>query len=247
MAPQVLENAADVISYLANLQGFSLPTIEGVSCPPAGKTNFVYRVNLARRENARPEGEEPLRGTIILKHAPPYAVDFPDMPLDTKRCAYEADALREVQSTKLGNVEVRVPTLLFHDMEASVLLMEDINPPSATSSSPPTLLSACFEQNEATVAEGGYVGIGEALGSWLYSLHQMGRGRDEARLRTLFEGHAEARKINAWWSFGSVLENLVTLHAEISDQDHETLKMKLKEMEVELAASKETLTMGDFR
>jgi len=249
MSPPLLASPDQVLAYLKQLRSFPLPRIVAVTCPSQGKTNIIYRIELATSETTE-DHPASLSSSIILKHTTPYAVNWPDLPLDLNRRVCEAHALREVPSTKLRNIEVRVPTLLLEDDAASVLLMEDICPPSAAKSSVTSLLSSYLEGDAALGAVGREewcVGLGEALGNWLYALHQFGAGPNEARLRSLFEPNAESRSLDAFWSFGGVLERLLSLKAAIALPEQESLGKLLKKKEAELKEKRETLVMGDFR
>ena len=249
MSPPLLASPDQVLAYLEQLRSFPLPRIEAVTCPSQGKTNIVYRIELAASETTG-DGPGCLSSSIILKHTTAYAVGWPELPLDLNRRVCEAHALREIPSTKLRNIEVRVPTLLLEDDAASVLLMEDICPPSAAESFVTSLLSSYLEGDAAWSSVGREewcVRIGEALGNWLYALHQLGTGPNGVRLRSMFEPNVETRTLDAFWSFGGVLERLLSLKAAIPLPEQERLGKLLKEKEAELRERRETLVMGDFR
>ncbi len=74
-----------------------------------GLLNHVFRVELGGR-------------SAVLKHAPPHLASQPEISLDPSRAAFEAAALRWLESR--SDTRVRTPHLL--DADGPTLLMEDL-------------------------------------------------------------------------------------------------------------------------
>lgn len=100
-----------------------------------GLLNHVFRVH------------EPDGCSVVLKHAPPHVAAAPHIPLDPRRAAVEAAALRAVGPPV-------APRLLAHD--GATLVLEDLGP---------------LPHLGAWLAAGGDAAVLDWLGAWLRRLH----------------------------------------------------------------------------
>jgi tRNA A-37 threonylcarbamoyl transferase component Bud32 len=109
-------NTVDVLRHLER----RLPRFEPTRDPEplaGGYLNLVWRVPGRRR-------------SVIVKHAPPYIVAHPEVPLDTHRMDIEARILRALAPggtlAGVASPGVRPPHLLDYDEQDHVMVMEDV-------------------------------------------------------------------------------------------------------------------------
>lgn len=120
--------AFDFAAYLSSIDSISSYEIEPLT---GGLVNSTVR---ASKTSVVDVGVFPGRSSLVLKHAPPYiAAVGPEAPFSQDRQLVEAAALSLFEPTEpfheIGNsadVQVKTPQLLLHDVEASVIVMEDL-------------------------------------------------------------------------------------------------------------------------
>ncbi|KAH8662062.1 hypothetical protein BX600DRAFT_512939 [Xylariales sp. PMI_506] len=117
-------------AYLAKLDSGSNYAIETLT---GGLVNITVRATKTSSDN---HGAFEGIPSMILKHAPPFVAALgPDAPFPAERQVVEAAALSLCQEAgALGwskhscSIQVRVPQVLHHDRNASVLIIEDLGP-----------------------------------------------------------------------------------------------------------------------
>jgi 5-methylthioribose kinase len=190
----------DVRPYLRE----HLPGFEPVGPPerlPEGNLNRVWRVS------GSPDADP---ASVIVKHAPPHIAATPDIPLDPSRLRIEAECLQAFDTNgrlhDLASDALRPPHVLHVDLNAHVLLMEDVG-------TVPTLGRWLrTASDEVLAARAG--GIGHQLGGFIGRLHR--RTWADDALADRFDNHAMQKTRHAvqYQAVGDLLQQHDVADAE---------------------------------
>ncbi|MBA3562608.1 MAG: phosphotransferase [Gammaproteobacteria bacterium] len=151
----MLRTANDVLAHVAR----RLPDCQPTAAPErlaGGHLNYVWRVRADPR-------------ALIVKSAPPFIADLPDVALDADRVLFEARSLELLgpggRLSMLCSDTLRVPVCLDLDTERRVLVMEDVG----------TLSDLAAELRRANVRPG----WAHVLGRFIGGLHARTAGNAE--------------------------------------------------------------------
>lgn len=162
-----------------------------------GLLNFAWRVPA---ENA--EG-----GSVVLKVAPPYVADHPDIELDPKRIRFDAAALEALapggRLDGVASEHARAPRSLHFDADAHALVMEDLGARKD--------LSVWADDADKTSA----THVGTELGAFLGRLHAQTLGATD--LAKSFDNRASqnTRKAVQYDAVEQILKELDTPDAAV--------------------------------
>ncbi|KAF8304940.1 hypothetical protein DL93DRAFT_2090003 [Clavulina sp. PMI_390] len=206
----------------------------GDSCSrlSGGFGNFVWRVQLKNSYQRM--------SSVILKHGKDYAAASREISFPLDRMAFELDALNIFSSifpsTNIHDdmPSVRVPRVLHADLESHVLIIED----AGDHPSLKTFLSASPPHPSATSIS---IDVGKALGTFLRTLHEL--GRNNTTYRRLFSNNTTARNLCAWRDAGR-LEQAVQQYGG-SEYLNATREID-GFIQSAIHKSEETFNMGDF-
>ncbi|KAI1181293.1 kinase-like domain-containing protein [Nemania sp. FL0916] len=124
-------NAMTSFDFQSHLRSIDPASSYHVAKLPGGLVNLTSRASKTTEKNV---GTFPEASSLVLKYAPPFVAAIgPAAPFSTKRQEIEASALRLFYDDgPLAGVSeragIRVPKVLHHAVDSSVLIMEDLGP-----------------------------------------------------------------------------------------------------------------------
>ena len=225
-----LTTAQGVVDYLRS----KLPVQASSAAPlSGGYVGYVWRVELA----VAYEGYS----SVVVKHAQPHTSGNTAMPIAVERLGFEVQALAllgEVTAQLGMKSRVKLPKLLYSDLEEHVIVMED----AGNLLSLKSFLSLPPSPTQTSLASE----IGTGLGQFLAHLHTIGRGND--KLKEVFTKNATARRVCANRTAGRLVtaaEKYLSPGERKAEQIESLGNVRARIMKDTLEGE-ETFNMGDF-
>jgi 5-methylthioribose kinase len=189
---------------------------------PEGNLNHVWRVPGATR-------------SVIVKHAPPHVAADPDIPLDPARLGFETRALQDLSPggalADVASHAVRPPRLVHADLDAHILVMEDIG-------EVPTL-HRWLRTADAAALRRRASDVGKGLGAFVGRLHRQTSGRDRCAARFHNAPVQETRYAVQYQAVADLLRR-----ADVADAD--ALGSRAEALGEKLLSPGRCLVMGDL-
>ncbi|VDB84176.1 unnamed protein product [Peniophora sp. CBMAI 1063] len=233
-----LSVASDLLRYLADTPFAA----ESATSLTGGMGNYVFRIRLRTPYEGR--------HTLVAKHAKPYLPGNKSFEFSTSRQEFEAGALKRIASAVIGNSSlVSVPKVHHFDDNAHIIIMDDAGENTQT-------LKQLLLDSPGTLTPKLATQIGTELGRFIAGLHSWGASDDAAEAREWAAGHALAKRIAIYATYGRLLSTLDGVDESIPDlreppldldaHTKETIAALVEARKRDINDSLETLVMGDF-
>ncbi|OAP56962.1 hypothetical protein AYL99_09074 [Fonsecaea erecta] len=231
------------------------PTIRKVTPVKGGSTNHTFRLHFHKPlEAIGVAGESFPPKSAIFKYFPDNILLTPEISFSSRRQAFEARALtdlaKHLDSAPRNGVQISLPKLLHADLDEHFIIVEDLSPERDLGhlNSRSSINCAQFVGQVGTdpFKARAAVNVARALGTWLFSLHSLGRNM-RLGLHSRFD-HFESRKIQDLTTLGDFIRCIELCGVQLESERKRQLHAILKQHGDELVRSGDggTLVMGDF-
>ena len=213
--------------------------------PLQGGVNYTFRVFF----------EAPLTcgRTAILKYAEGKVASTPHILFGLDRQICELQALIELPGLmKTSPQTVKLPHILYQDLDNSVLIMEDVTPPSGErldeGEHPHSLMlkEACKPGNpyhqDLLLAEE----VGSGLGCYMIQLHGLKPPFHGVKSKNFPLENMGSRIVCAQQAFGEFLQSIEGFGVLLAPERRDRIQSVMLNMTERVLLGKESLIMGDF-